>query len=347
LSRAAAYAVVVALTLGALALAPVAAAAAPQPPPAAFSLDWVGDIAFSAREGLPPGGGAGVFSAVAGELKAADLATGNLEGTLGHGGPPKCRGDCFAFQAPSSYAQVLRNAGFGLLNLANNHSHDFGDVGLTQTLSALRGAHLAHTGLRGEITIRRIRGVKVAFLGFAPYPWASPLTDIPAASRLVRQASRRADAVVVFIHAGAEGAGATHTPHGTETAFGENRGNPRAFARAAVAAGADAVLGSGPHVLRGMECFHHALVAYSLGNFAGYRTLDTRGVLGLSGILGARFAEDGRFVEGRLWPLRLAQPGVPKLDRKGASIRLVRQLSRADFGARACRIDKTGAIREG
>ena len=102
---------------------------------------------------------------------------------------------------------------------------------------------------------------------------------------LVRRASKRADVVVVFIHAGAEGSGATHTPHGTEHAFGENRGAPRAFAHAVVDSGADAVLGSGPHVLRGIECYRRAIVAYSLGNFASYRTLSTSGVLALSGVL--------------------------------------------------------------
>ena len=330
----------------ALCAAGAAGAATPSPqPPQGFSLGWVGDIAFSTQQGLPPHGPARVFSSVRRYLRAPDIMTGNLEGTLAHSGPSKCRGNCFAFHAPASYARALRRVGFGLVNLANNHSHDFGDVGLRETLSALGRARIAHTGLHGQITIKRVRGVKVAFLGFAPYPWTSPLTDIPAARRLVAKAARRAPAVIVFIHAGAEGAGATHTPHGTETAFGENRGNARAFARAAVDAGADAVLGSGPHVLRGMECYRHAIVAYSLGNFVGYRTLATSGVLGLSGVLEASFAADGGFIGGRLRPVKLAPPGVPRRDRSGASIRLVRQLSRQDFGRRACRISRTGMIK--
>lgn len=231
------------------------------------------------------------------------------------------------------------------MNLANNHSHDAGDSGLRQTVAALDHARIAHTGLRGRVTLERVRGVKLAFVGFAPYPWASPLTDIPAARRLVARAARRAPLVVVDMHAGAEGAGATRTPHGTETAFGENRGNPRRFAHAVVDAGADAVLGSGPHVLRGIECYRHALIAYSLGNFVGYRTLGTSGVLGLSGILQVRLGRDGRFAGGRLWPIRLHAPGVPRRDRSGASLRLVRHLSRADFGRRACRVSRDGAIR--
>ena len=330
-----------ALALAGLAAAPGAGAQTPPP----VSIDWVGDMALSAREGLPPHGGRGLFAAVRGILRSADLATGNLEGTLGRGGTTKCRGDCFAFQAPPGYAGVLARAGFDLVNLANNHSHDAGDGGLRQTVAALNHAHVAHTGLKGRVTIMHVRGVKVAFLGFAPYPWASPLTDIPAARRLVARAARRAQIVVVDMHAGAEGTGTTHTPHGTETAFGENRGNPRRFAHAVVDAGADAVLGSGPHVLRGIECYRHAVIAYSLGNFVAYRTLGTSGVLGLSGILRVELGPAGRFLGGRLWPVRVLRPGVPRVDRTRASIRLVRHLSHADFGRRACRVSARGTIR--
>lgn len=320
-------------------------APAGQAAPPAVAVDWVGDIAFSAEAGLPRDGGRGVFRGVRGILRDADIATGNLEGTLGRGGTTKCRGNCFAFQAPPRYARLFRRVGFDLMNLANNHSRDAGAGGLRQTVAALERAGIAHTGLRGRVTVMRVRGLKVAFVGFAPYPWTSPLTDIPGARRIVARAARRAPIVVVDMHAGAEGAGATHTPHGTETAFGENRGNPRRFAHAVVDAGADAVLGSGPHVLRGIECYRHAVIAYSLGNFVGYRTLSTSGVLGLSGILRVRLApDDGRFAGGRLWPLRLRRPGVPRRDRSRASVRLVRRLSRQDFGRRACRITRRGAV---
>jgi poly-gamma-glutamate capsule biosynthesis protein CapA/YwtB (metallophosphatase superfamily) len=301
-------------------------------------------MAFSRQHGLPPNGGRDVFADVRRYFGPLDIATGNLEGTLGKGGPSKCRGNCHAFQAPSSYAGVFRRAGFDLLNLANNHSRDFGTSGLDQTLAALRRERIAHTGLNGTITVKRVRGVRVAFVGFAPYPWTSPLTDIPAARKLVVSAGRRADVVVVMMHAGAEGSGATHTPHGTETAFGENRGAPREFARTMVDAGADAVLGSGPHVLRGIECRRNALIAYSLGNFAGWRTLSTSGVLALSAVLELRLSPDGRFEGGQLRPVRLTGAGIPRRDPSRASVGLVRRLSKEDFGARACRISATGRI---
>ena len=170
---------------------------------------------------------------------------GNLEGTLGHGGPSKCSGggsNCFAFQAPASYARALRGAGFDLFNDANNHFNDYGASGQRQTLAALHGAGLAHSGRPGEITVVRVRRVRVAYVGFAPYrgrrrSWTSGRSAAGGAGR------PRADVVVAMIHAGAEGSGALHVPRGTETAFGENRGQTRRFAHAVVSAGADLVVG--------------------------------------------------------------------------------------------------------
>jgi hypothetical protein len=333
-----------ALLLIAAALAP-SSAWAQDPPPGDVSLNWVGDMAFSRSAGLPPNGGKGYFGDVTRYLRRGDLTTGNLEGTLGRAPLTKCRGNCHEFQAPPSYARVFRRAGFGLLNLANNHSHDAGERGLRETRAALHGAGMGHTGLNGQITVKRVGASRVAFIGFAPYRWASPLLDIGAAKSLVRRASKRADLVVVFTHGGAEGADAAHTPHGTEHDFGENRGATRAFAHAVVDSGADAVLGSGPHVLRGIECYKRAIVAYSLGNFAPYRTLSTSGILGLSGVLNLKLAPNGRFTGGRLWPVKLAAPGVPKRDSGRASVKLVRRLSKQDFGRGACPISRTGAIK--
>ena len=150
--------------------------------------------------------------------------------------------------------------------------------------------------------------------------------------------------MVVLIHAGAEGTRALHVPRGPETAFGESRGDTRRFAHAVVQAGADAVLGSGPHVLRGIECYRRRPIAYSLGNFAAFHTLSTAGVLDLSGVLRLRLAPGGRLLGGRLAPVRLTRAGLPRPDRSGASIGLVRRLSRQDFGRRACRISRHGII---
>jgi hypothetical protein len=174
---------------------------------------------------------------------------------------------------PPGAAFGLRALGFTLVNQANNHSLDYGAAGRAQTVAAPRAAGIAHTGFPGEITVLRVHGLRVAFLGFAPYPYDAELLDVPAAQALVRRARRRAAIVVVIIHAGAEGPGALHVPYGPQYYLGEDRGDARAFAHAVIDAGASIVLGSGPHVIRGVERYRGRMVAYSLGNFVGYHTL--------------------------------------------------------------------------
>jgi poly-gamma-glutamate capsule biosynthesis protein CapA/YwtB (metallophosphatase superfamily) len=302
--------------------------------PRPVTLEWVGDIALSTQRGLPPGGLERALAPVAPRLRSADLTLGNLEGTLSVGGSSKCGGigggNCFAFQAPPSTAHALAGLGFDIVNMANNHSFDYGASGRAQTISALNAARVAHTGLPGQITILRSGARRIAFVGFAPYASDANLLDIPAARALVRRARRRASLVVVIMHAGAEGAGALHTPHGTEFFVGENRGNPRAFAHAAIDAGASLVVGSGPHVIRGVERYRGRMIAYSLGNFVGYHTLAGGGVLADSAILRVTLGADGRVLAGR-WISMLLRGGLPRPDPGEASARLMTTLSREDF----------------
>ncbi len=143
----------------------------------AVTITWVGDIAMAASGD----DGAGFFSPAIRRRLDGDVVIGNLEGTLGTGRSSKCGSsstNCFAFQAPPSYGGLLRQAGFTLMNLANNHAYDYGAEGEAETLAALRAAHLRSTGQPGEITVVRVGGTRIAVLGFAPYPWAQSLTDI-------------------------------------------------------------------------------------------------------------------------------------------------------------------------
>jgi hypothetical protein len=313
-------------------LCPVAAAKPGHPK--SVTLEWVGDMAMSTQRGLPPGGVANALAPVSHDLHDANVTFGNLEGTLSVGGPSKCGGigggDCFAFQAPPSTAFGLRRLGFRLVNQANNHSLDFGYSGRAQTVAALKAAGIAHTGFPGEITYLWANHIRVAFLGFAPYPSDADLLDIPAAQALIRTASKHAQIVVVIIHAGAEGADQTHTPYGEQYYLGEDRGNARAFAHAAIDAGASLVVGSGPHVIRGVENYRGRMIAYSLGNFVGYHTLGGGGVLSDSAILHVTLDPRGRVLAARWIPIVL-DGGLPRSDPSDASAHLVAALSREDF----------------
>jgi hypothetical protein len=317
--------------------------------PATFTLQWVGDMALSTERGLPAGGFLGAVHAIRGYLAGADLTVGNLEGTLSVGGASKCGAGaggatCFAFQAPPAYAEQLHAAGFDLVNQANNHSMDYGESGRAQTLAALRRAGVAQTGLPGEITTVKVGATRVAFVGFAPYSFDADLLDIPAAQALIRRARRQARVVVVLIHAGAEGADRDHTPYGEEYFLGEDRGDPRAFAHAAIDAGASLVLGSGPHVIRGIERYRGRPIAYSLGNFVGYHTLSGGGLLSESGIFRVTLSDRGGLLGARWISVHL-DDGLPHPERSNAAAQLVARLSREDFPARHFDIAPDGRFR--
>ena len=315
-------------------------------PTGVVSIAAVGDIVMGSSAKLPPGGGRTFFDAVETDL-AADVVVGNLEGTLSTGGSSKCGSgsrNCFAFQTPPSYSRWLQHAGFTMMNLANNHARDYGRSGEQQTVAALDRVGLLHTGRPGEIAYQKVGAIRVAFVGFAPYPWAQSLTKIQAAQRLVRKAAARADVVIVTMHAGAEGADQQHVRAGTETFLGENRGNAIAFSHAVVRAGADLVLGSGPHVLRGMEWYHGRLIAYSLGNFAGYGVFAMGGPLSTSAILRVTLRGDGSYDSGVLVATRLVGAGMPALDPSEAAHGAVRELSKADFGAHGVKVSATGDL---
>src|SRR4051794_32668453 len=342
-----------------------------------ITIGWVGDITPGSRYGLParggralfaavrrtprepdvmggnpPGapaarGGRALFAAVRRTLREPDVMAGNLEGTLSAGGASKCgaapAAGCFAFQAPPANAAALRDAGLDLVNLANNHSFDFGADGRMQTLRALTGAGVAFTGLPGDVRVIERHGIRVAFAGFSTYRW-TPSMDDPATIRaVVGQAAAIADVVVVLFHAGAEGADRTAVPLGREWAYGEDRGDSRAFAHAAVDAGADLVLGSGPHVIRGLETYRGRLIAYSLGNFAGVHNFATGGTLSTSGVLTVRVDRRGRLRNGWWHGIALDAAGTPHAD-EGASRTLVAALSARDFGAAAARVLPSGLI---
>lgn len=305
----------------------------------------VGDMMLGNTPDLPPDP-ATYFDAVKSML-SAQIVFGNLEGTLTTAAASKCgkgkHPDCFAFRDPPSYAQYYKKAGFSVLNDANNHSFDFGSAGQAQTVQAIHAAGLAQVGLPGEITVVKAHGVKVAFVAFAPYSWDANLLEVPAARALITRARRMAPVVVVYMHAGAEGSSADHVTGREEIYLGEDRGDAEAFAHMAINAGASLVIASGPHVLRGMQFYKRHLIAYSLGNFAGYGNFGTNGDLGMSVILRVTLSAGGRFESARVYPVQFAGTGRPVPG--GGALTFIAGLGSADFGSSAARIQSSGVIK--
>ena len=333
--------------------APVAESAivAAPPPAAELEIVAVGDLTLG-RDGLhPPGGPVEVLDAVDHHVRAS-VSLGNLETALvddpaGARVPSKCgaqSSDCHAFRAPERFARGLRASGFTILNLANNHSSDYGAFGRARTVAALTRAGLRSTGAPGQVTLMNVSGTRIAVVGFAPYASSANLLDLRAARLLVRSAAGRAQVVIVTMHIGAEGTDRMHVPTGAETYLGERRGDSRAFSHAVVDAGADLVIGHGPHVVRGLEWYRGRLIAHSLGNFSGHHTLLLAGDLAYGAILRVTLGTDGEFIRARVVPIKLVGTGAPIRDPQGRSITLVRRLSSADFGGFGARLDALGRV---
>ena len=162
-----------------------------------MTITAVGDTMLGNTPDLPPNP-AMYFGAVKHILDpGAQIVFGNLEGTLTAAPTSKCssraarRGNCFAFRDPPGFVRYLKQAGFTILNDANNHSYDFGAAGQAQTVRVIHAAGLAQTGLPGEITLVTANGIKFAFLAFAPYAYDANLLDLHAARALIKQAAGR------------------------------------------------------------------------------------------------------------------------------------------------------------
>src|SRR2546423_2273581 len=263
---------------------------------------------------LPRNDGADILQEVTPILKLGDVVFGNLEGPLVDGGESaKCRGKrpgtCYAFRVPTRYGKYLKEAGFTVMGLANNHAMDFGAEGRTSSRAVLDSMGIAHSGEIGDIARLTAKHRQLALIAFATYPGAYNLLDMDEALQAIRQAKSEADIVIVSYHGGAEGATHQHVAPGDETFLGEDRGDLRRFTHAAIDAGADMVIGHGPHVVRGMEVYRDHLIAYSLGNFATYGPFNLNGENGISLVLEAHLGFDGTFLGGRLHPVRQEKPG--------------------------------------
>ena len=303
----------------------------------------VGDVMlgtdFPSARHLPPNGGAGVLENVYDLLRDADLTFMNLEGPFLDGGRsskcPRARSNCYAFRTPTSYGQWLKEADLDLASIANNHAMDFSNDdpaldGRESTIRLLDELGIAWSGPTGTYASVEHDGLRVAMAAYHAFDHSNWLNDEARAAQFIAEIAETHDIVVVSFHGGAEG-GAIHVPRGREYAFGEDRGDLRLFSRTVIDAGADLVIGHGPHVPRGVEVYKGRLIAYSLGNFATYERFNIRGNNGLAPILDVTLAADGSFQSGSILSAKLVGEGVPVPDPSGAAARLMADLSASDF----------------
>ena len=303
-----------------------------------ISIRAVGDIMLGTNypaSKLPPGNKS-PLEYIESELKDADITFANYEGTFCDSKEvsKKCDAksqDCFAFRTPTKYAPHLKDAGVDVVSLANNHILDFGETCRTETEKTLDAQGIAWSGRPGTVARFEKNNIKFSMIAFHSASHSNSTFQLKKAKKMIEAEKKDGRLVIVSFHGGAEGIGALNTPKESEIFMKENRGEVITFAHKMVDAGADLILGSGPHVVRGMEVYKERLIAYSLGNFSTYKAMSLWGLNSAGAILEAKLDKEGRFVKGQVIPTRQLQFGYPVVDKRMTSVDVVRLLSKEDF----------------
>ncbi len=302
----------------------------------------VGDIMFGTNfpnaVTLPPNDGKDLLKYFTAELQSADITFGNAEGVfMDAGGKPKDSGaNVFCFRQPKRYAQYFAANGFDLISVANNHIADFGEEGIKSTIAALRELSLHFAGVYNfPTTVFTVRNLKIGMAAFAPHKGCIQMNDLANAEATVKKLKKECDIVIVSFHGGAEGKKATHVPRRKEFFYKQNRGDVYKFCHKMVDAGADIVVGHGPHVARAMELYKNKFIAYSLGNFCTYGMFNLDGVSGIAPLLKIYVNEKGDFINGIITSIKQEGEGGPLPDSSFAAFNLIKNLSATDIPANA------------
>jgi poly-gamma-glutamate synthesis protein (capsule biosynthesis protein) len=192
------------------------------------------------------------FGAVRHIFESDDLTIANCEGTFTDLTSPRVKpenGPKYWFRGPPEYARVFSAGGVDAVNLANNHTMDFGAQGYEDTKKALAGAGVEFFG-RDDVLVKEIRGLKIGFFGMPASSGASLIKR--RIDELKRQGAR---VIVASFHGGITNTTYAPTP------------SQISAARTAVEEGALVVVEHHPHVLQGIERYKNGVIAYSLGNF--------------------------------------------------------------------------------
>lgn len=315
----------------------------------------VGDIMpgtnFPSANYLPPDSGKNIFKPVEHILKNSDLTFGNLEGCLLNSGGTvkKCQDStkCYAFRIPEYFAGIIKDAGFDMLNLANNHCGDFGNAGRESTIKALDKAGIIYAGLNSCPTaIFEHNGLKIGFCGFSPFKGTIDILKEDTVKKIVHTLDSLCDIVIVSMHAGAEGAAHTHVTKQTEIFYDEDRGNVYQFAHMVVDCGADIVFGHGPHVTRAVELYKNRFIAYSLGNFCTYGRFNLKGPNGVAPIISVHLDEKGEFLKAEVFSIMQTGEGGPVMDKEDNALKQLIKLTNSDFPETPLSISESGEIRK-
>ncbi|WP_225872474.1 CapA family protein [Pedobacter polaris] len=318
-----------------------------------ISIVAVGDImlgsAFPSKSNLPPDDAMNSFVAVEQYLKG-DIVFGNLEGCfLNAGNSSKCIGSnpnsCYAFRMPDRYGLIFKNAGFNVLSIANNHVGDFDARGRKNTARILDSLQIKYAGqLNKPFDIFEKDSVKYAFCAFAPNENTVSIKKIDSAKILVAELKKQVDIVIVSFHGGGEGANFEHLTRKTEIFYKENRGNVYAFAHGVIDAGADVVLGHGPHVTRAMEVYKNKFIAYSLGNFCTYGMFSLKGPNGFAPLVQLKINSKGDFLFADIISVKQDKINRLTVDTNHTAFKKIQTLTNFDLPENQLKFEGNGRI---
>jgi hypothetical protein len=311
----------------------------------------VGDIMFGSnfpnKSKMPPEEGKNLLNEASDFLKTTGITFGNVEGTLlDSGGVPKGVGqNIYCFRQPEKYVNLFKDNGFNLLSIANNHINDFGPIGIESTIKTLQSAGLNFAGTPDyPYTIVEKGSLKIGMIAFAPHNGCLNLNDIANAEKLVKEAKAKCDILMVSFHGGAEGAGNQRVTRKREIFYGQDRGNVYEFAHQMIDAGADVIIGHGPHVARGMEVYKSRLIAYSLGNFCTYGMFSLNGPNANAPLLQFELNNNGTFKKGKIISFLQLGEGGPVKDVNHSAAKTIQSLSKIDFPESKLQIDDEGNL---
>lgn len=183
-------------------------------------------------------------------FEADDLTIANFEGTLTDSDEREEKQ--FAFKAPADFSSILSSGSVEAVTLANNHSHDYGEQGFSDTRTALSQEGITYFGY-DETAIVDVKGIKVGLVGI--YELHDHLERTEQLKQNISKVKENgAQITIVIFHWGSE---KEEVPDSNQTTLG----------RLAIDLGADLVCGHHPHVLQGYETYKGKNIVYSLGNF--------------------------------------------------------------------------------
>lgn len=315
----------------------------------------VGDImmgtSFPGNKYLPPSDNPWpLIQELAPILSSADITFGNLEGPISDKAQLEkiCRDTtiCYAFRVPERYGGYLKDAGFDLLSLANNHIGDFGNEGRETTTKLLDSLDIAYAGFKeSPYVVVSVDSLTIGFCAFAPNKGTANINDYNRVKAIVKLLDDTCDIVIVSFHGGAEGADYQHVTGNREIFYGEDRGNVAEFARLVIDNGADIVFGHGPHVTRAIDVYKGRFIAYSLGNFLTYRRFNLSGPNGIAPLIKVTTTTSGNFVEAEIIPVYQDGYGCVRIDPNRRVISKIRDLVKTDFPESGITISDNGIIK--